>query len=277
MERSARLEERRRLYAETILRTANVDHPRVARAFATIPREDFLPPGPWTLISGGVATTTPDADPVHLYEDVLVALDRAKGINNGEPALHAAWLALVDPQAGETALHVGTGTGYYTAMLAALVSPGGRVEAYEIHEGLAAEAARNLSSFAHVAVHAGSALARPLPPADVIYVNAAVAAPDAEWLRALAPRGRMIFPWQSLSNWGHTVLVTRRSGGYAARIGMSVGFITCEGQQRLAPKGRLTDSDIVATRSLWLSAEHAPDETATAVFDQVWFSSREIA
>jgi protein-L-isoaspartate(D-aspartate) O-methyltransferase len=276
MERSARLEERRRLYAETVLRAARVDHPRIAQAFATIPREDFLPPGPWTLISGGVATTTPDADPAHVYDDVLVALDREKGINNGEPALHAAWLALVDPQAGETAVQVGTGTGYYTAMLAALVSPGGRVEAYEIHAGLAAEAARNLSAYGHVAVHAGSALARPLPPADVIYVNAAVAAPDAGWLRALKADGRMIFPWQSLSHWGHTVLVTRRSGGYAARIGMSVGFINCEGQERLIPKGRLTEADILATRSLWIAADHPPDGTATAVFDHVWFSAREI-
>ncbi|HEX2555384.1 MAG TPA: SAM-dependent methyltransferase [Microvirga sp.] len=271
------LEERRRRYAETVLRAAHVDDPRIARVFATIPRESFLPPGPWTTISAGIATTTPDADPVHLYDNVLIALDREKGINNGEPALHAAWLALVDPQPGETAVHVGTGTGYYTAMLAALVSPGGRVEAYEIHEGLAAAAARNLAGFGNVAVHAGSALARPLPPADVVYVNAGVAAPDAAWLRALAPGGRMIFPWQSLSNWGHTVLVLRRGGGYAARIGMSVGFINCEGQDRLIPKGRLTDSAILATRSLWLSAEHAPDETATAVFDHVWFSSREIA
>ncbi len=277
MESRDRLRERRRLYAETVLRAAGVEDPRIAQVFASIPREDFLPPGPWTTIASGVATRTPDADPVHLYQDVLVALDREKGINNGEPALHAAWLKLVDPQPGETAVHVGTGTGYYTAMLATLVSPGGRVEAYEIHPGLAAEATRNLAAYGNVSVHAGSALARPLPPADVIYVNAAVAAPDAEWLRALKPGGRMVFPWQCLSNWGHTVLVTRRSGCFAARIGMSVGFINCEGQERLAPKGRLTDAAILATRSLWLSAEHAPDDTATAVFDHVWFSSREIA
>lgn len=270
------LNELRARYADKILKLAGIDDRRVRAAFANIPREAFLPPGPWTLISGGTATTSPDADPAHLYDNVLVALDREKGINNGEPALHAAWLALVDPQPGETAIHVGTGTGYYTAMLAVLVSPGGQVEAYEIHEGLAAAAARNLSAFGNVRVHAGSALARLLPRADVIYVNAAVAAPDPEWLRALEPGGRMIFPWQSLSDWGHTVRVTRRPGGFAARIGMSVGFINCEGQERLTPKERLTEAAIRATRSLWLTAEHAPDGTATAAFDQVWFSSREI-
>jgi protein-L-isoaspartate(D-aspartate) O-methyltransferase len=276
MTRRATLEETRRRYADEILRLAGVENARIADVFATVPREEFLPPGPWTLISGGTATPTPDADPVHLYENVLVALDREQGINNGEPALHAAWLDSVDPKPGETAVHVGTGAGYYTAMLARLVSPGGRVEGYEIHEGLAADAARNLAPCTIVTVHTGSALARPLPPADVIYVNAGVASPDPEWLRALKPGGRLIFPWQSLSNWGQAMLVTRRSSGWAVRPGMRVGFINCVGQKRLAPKGRLTDAAMEATRSVWITAEREPDETATAVFEEVWFSSAAI-
>ena len=36
-----------------------------------------------------------------IYDNVLVSLDRKHGINNGEPALHAAWLAIVDPQPGD--------------------------------------------------------------------------------------------------------------------------------------------------------------------------------
>ena len=61
--------------------------PRLARAIAAVPREMFLPPGPWTLIVGGGRVRTPSADPVHLYQNVLVALDEAQGINNGEPFL----------------------------------------------------------------------------------------------------------------------------------------------------------------------------------------------
>jgi protein-L-isoaspartate(D-aspartate) O-methyltransferase len=270
------LNELRERYADKVLKLAGIGHQRVWEVFAGIAREAFLPPGPWTLISGGVATRTPDADPVHVYDNVLVSLDREKGINNGEPALHAAWLAFVDPQPGEIAVHVGTGMGYYTAMLASLVSPGGRVEGYEIHEGLAAEAARRLASYGNVTVHAGSGLARPLPLADVIYVNAGVVAPDPEWLRALRAGGRLIFPWQALSQWGHAVLVTRRAAGFAARAVMGVGFINCEGQGQLAPKGRLTEADVMATRSLWLTADRAPDKSATAAFEDVWFSSEEI-
>jgi protein-L-isoaspartate(D-aspartate) O-methyltransferase len=36
---------------------------------------------------------TPSADPAYLYHNNLIAFDLGKGINNGEPFLHAAWMA----------------------------------------------------------------------------------------------------------------------------------------------------------------------------------------
>jgi protein-L-isoaspartate(D-aspartate) O-methyltransferase len=33
--------------------------------------------------------TTDDADPRHVYYDVLIALDGSRGINNGQPSLWA--------------------------------------------------------------------------------------------------------------------------------------------------------------------------------------------
>lgn len=54
---------------------------------------------------------------------MLVSLDADKGINNGEPFLHAMWIGKVAPKPGETVTHVGAGTGYYTALLAQLVLP----------------------------------------------------------------------------------------------------------------------------------------------------------
>jgi protein-L-isoaspartate(D-aspartate) O-methyltransferase len=260
-------------YADRIMDLAETDHARVREAFASVPRETFLPPPPWTIISLGVATTT--ANIRDIYEDVLVVLDREHGINNGEPALHAAWLALVDPQAGERVVHVGAGSGYYTAILARLVTPGGSVDAFEVHPGLAAEAARNLRSSPGVRVHAETAFGRPLPPADIIYVNAGVFAPDPEWLRALEPGGRLIFPWQPASSWGPTVLVTRRPGGFSARPVMQVGFITCAGQGR----GRMGEikADFEKTRSVWLRENRQPDGTATAIYEALWFSTDEVA
>lgn len=257
-------------YADRIMALSEVEHPRVRACFAEVPREAFLGPPPWTVIEAGVATSTSDIR--NIYQNVLVALDRKHGINNGEPSLHAAWLAIVDPRPGERVVHVGAGTGYYTAMLARLVAPDGQVDAYEVQEPLAAEAARNLAAYPGVAVHAETAFGRELPAADVVYVNAGVFSPDPEWIRALLPGGRLIFPWQPVSHWGPAVLVTRRSVGFSAQPMMQVGFITCSGQGR-GRVGELKSAGFEATRSVWLREAREPDETATAVYDALWFSS----
>ena len=41
-------------------------------------------------------------------------------LNNGEPSLHATSMAAADPAASETVVHIGAGTGYYTAILASV-------------------------------------------------------------------------------------------------------------------------------------------------------------
>ena len=273
--RRAALDDLRQRYAELITSAGWVTDPRIERAFATIPREAFLPPPPWRIFPPGGAEKTPASDPAKLYDDVLVVLDAQRGVNNGQPSLHAAWLAAVDPKPGDTAVHIGAGTGYYTAILSLLVLPGGRVHAYEIDERLALLAERHLAPFEHVTLHAGSGLETSLPEADVVYVNAGLAAPDPAWLRALRPGGRLIFPWQPLGPGGVALLVTRDEGGFRARATMQVSFVSCERAE--PPRSRHLDWEAVErTRSVWLTAVRAPDETATAVYDAVWFSADEI-
>lgn len=256
-------------YAAEILRSAGVRNPRVEEAFGAVPREDFLTPPPWRAFAPGGVIEKNSSDPADLYDDVLVVLDRAQGINNGQPSLHAAWIAMVDPQPGETAVHIGAGTGYYTAILARLVGAGGRVEAYEIHGPLAALAEKHLAAFPHVKVHATSGVGSALPEADVIYVSAAATAPDPRWLRALKPLGRLIFPWQTSRFGAVTLLVRRVAAGFRAEPTMAVGFIPCVGAQAPPAEGA---GDPLATRSVWLCADRPPDATATAVHDAVWFS-----
>ncbi|SCY95116.1 protein-L-isoaspartate(D-aspartate) O-methyltransferase [Microvirga guangxiensis] len=259
-------------YAEQIARLTDLRDRRIEQAFATVPRENFLPPPPWTAISVGIATRTSDV--AGIYDNVLVAIDRKRGINNGEPALHAAWLDEVCPQAGETVIHVGAGLGYYTAILASLVEPHGCVEAYEYEADLAAQASQNLRAYSHVKVHGESAFGRPLPKADVIYVNAGVMAPDVEWLKALKPGGRLIFPWQPHEGWGPAIMVRRLEGGFSATPLMTVGFISCSGtEDEHASKSLPNEADLASVRSIWPTSERLPDETAVAVYDQVWFSS----
>ncbi|MBF9197871.1 protein-L-isoaspartate O-methyltransferase family protein [Microvirga terrestris] len=265
----------RSAYAEQVARLADIRDKRIEQAFAAVPREAFLPPPPWSVVSMGIAMQTSDV--AEIYNNVLVAIDRERGINNGEPALHAAWIDAVHPKPNESVIHVGAGLGYYTAILALLVQPSGHVEAFEYETDLAAQAARNLASYSNVAVHAASAFGRTLPQADIIYVNAGVVAPDVEWIRALNPGGRLIFPWQPHEGWGPALLVTRRAGGFSTQSLMTVGFISCSGTTEKPLVAHLpTEADLAAVRSVWIKGDRSPDSSAIAVYDEVWFSSDRI-
>jgi protein-L-isoaspartate(D-aspartate) O-methyltransferase len=265
----------RRSYARLLAAKADTLDPRIEKAFATVPREAFLGPGPWTVIAGNGLVDTPDADPAHVYRNVLVVLDAEKGINNGEPLLHAMWMDRVAPQPGETVLQIGAGTGYYTALLSLLVVPGGSVVAYEIDTALAACARKNLRPFASAHIVHADATSAPLPAADVIYVNAGVAAPPLAWLEALKPGGRLVFPWRPARRIGLAVALTRTAHGFACDPFMQSWFIACTG---VPPGGEAslipTPDQAARSRALWPISEKQPDATATAIFAQVWFSDR---
>jgi hypothetical protein len=125
---------------------------RLVRAFEAVPREQFLEKGPWNVFTGAGYIKTPTDDPAFLYQDVVVALSGEGPLNNGQPSLHAMCLGNVNPTPGETVLHIGAGSGYYTAILAMLVGPTGTVVAYEIQKSLAEWAAGNLAAYSNVTV-----------------------------------------------------------------------------------------------------------------------------
>ena len=272
MQERAPLADLRRRYAGEIIAAAHPRSARVEEAFATVPREEFLTPPPWRVFAPGGLVEKITSDPADLYDDVLVVLDGAQGINNGQPSLHAAWISAIDPRPGETAIHIGIGTGYYTAILATLVGGEGRVHAYEIDQPLAALARERLARFPNTTVHATSGVAAALPKADVIDVNAGATAPDPGWLRALKPKGRLVFPWQLDRGSAVTMLVERRPKGFRAKPTFGVGFIPCIGAQG-ERSDRRAGGDPSETRSVWLSAARKPDDTAIAVYEEVWFSS----
>src|SRR5438105_2160452 len=124
-------------YASLVCAAAKARDPRIEAAFRAVKREPFVGPGPWLITLGGHAyVQTPNDDPAFIYQNTLVALDSAQGLNIAMPSAHAYWLDGCDLQEGESVLQVGVGTGYYTAILAHLVGPGGEVHAYEIDESL---------------------------------------------------------------------------------------------------------------------------------------------
>jgi protein-L-isoaspartate(D-aspartate) O-methyltransferase len=255
MDPQAELRIIRNAYARQIMAAANVSDARVAAAFAAIPREDFVGPGPWMMLRwwNSDYAPTPDADPVYLYTNDLVALLPERRLNNGQPSLHAHLMHHAAPAAGEHAVHIGTGTGYYTAILAHLVGPSGRVTGIEYDPELAARARANLAPFRNVEIIQGDGTLAPFDAADVIYVNAGCTRPAARWLDNLAPGGRLILPITSdqgfkggtpeqVSRSGAVFRIRREDAGYEAAWISPVAIIPCDGGRDETSEKALADA-----------------------------------
>lgn len=222
----------RRAYARQMLARAGIDDfPRLESAFATVPREDFLGPPPW-YIGTSPRASREITEPVALYQDAVIVLDRDRGVNNGSPSLHAAWLHALGAREGETVVHLGAGSGYYTAILARLVGAGGRVVAVEYDGRLAALARANLARYPNIEVVHGNGITKPDTPTDCIYVNFGVERPAAVWIEGLRDGGRLIFPlgYRKIDHVaGGGFRITRKGDGFAARYLGHVYFIGAEG------------------------------------------------
>jgi protein-L-isoaspartate(D-aspartate) O-methyltransferase len=252
---------------------------RIEQAFRAVKREPFVGPGPWRITLGGNPyVMTPNDDPAFIYQNSLVALDHAQGLNIGMPSAHAYWLDGCDLKEGETVLQVGVGTGYYTAILAQLVGPGGQVHAYEIDESLADRARGNLKDLPQVDVQARSGIVPDLPKVDLIYVCAGAAQPAKEWLDALRPGGRLIFPLAPVGVLGGMLLIKRPDQGavWPAQFRGRAQFIGCIGLQDEDAGRRLTE----AFQNGWervrsLRLDSAIDETCWFAGDGWWLSTAE--
>lgn len=269
-----KLKEVRGYFAKMMANASGSNDPRLEHVFELVPREAFLGKGPWKIWIEGKYIDTPSADPIHVYQNNLVALDASQGINNGEPFLHARWIGTVAPQKGETVTHIGTGTGYYTAILSMLVLPGGQVFGIELNSELAASARKNLLRFENAHVVTGDAVSAEIRPSDIIYVNAGVVVPPLNWLFAMRPGGRLIFPWRPSQKVGIAMLITREPAGFAALPIISSWFIPCVGAS-LDLDGDQAPDDKAAwqIKSLHLMTESQPNDTAVAVYQDVWFST----
>src|ERR1700694_2023595 len=72
------LDEIRSFYATMMAVASGSTDPRFERAFELVRREAFVGPGPWHITIYQRAVETPSADPVFLYQNVVVNLDRAR-------------------------------------------------------------------------------------------------------------------------------------------------------------------------------------------------------
>jgi len=221
----------RERFAEDLRYKANLRSNAVIRAFAEVEREHFLGPGPWQIynVFGAYYWPTPDADPRHIYHDVLVAIDPKRLLNNGQPSGLAFLIEALELQPGAQVVHLGCGTGYYTAILAHVVGGGGRVIAVELDANLANRAADNLRTLKQVKVVATDASRYHFEEADAILVNAGATRLMPIWLDGLRPAGRLLLPLTMASGSGQVLKIERREQGFAARFIMGLVIFNCAG------------------------------------------------
>jgi protein-L-isoaspartate(D-aspartate) O-methyltransferase len=228
----------RRWFAEDLRVSCHVTSPAILEAFATVSRERFLGPGPWTmrgLFEGGAYSPGGD-DPALVYHNVSIAIDPSRDLYNGQPGLVARWLEDLAIPRGARVAHVGSGTGYYTAILGQLVGPSGRVWAMEVDPQLAERAKANVAEWPWIEVAHGDGRAGLPRRVDVVLIHAGATHVLDEWLDALVDGGRLLVPLTGAMpamgatlGKGMMLRVTRRGPDWTAHVGSMVAVYSLVG------------------------------------------------
>jgi protein-L-isoaspartate(D-aspartate) O-methyltransferase len=227
----------RHWFAEDLRVSCHLTSPAIVDAFGSVPRERFLGPGPWTmrgLFEGGAYSPAGD-DPALVYHNVSIAIDPARDLYNGQPGLIARWLEDLAIPPGARVAHVGSGTGYYTAILGQLVGPSGRVWAVEVDPTLAERARANVAEWPWIEVAHGDGRTDLPPHSDVVLIHAGATHVLDQWLDALAEGGRLLVPltgsMPAMGTLGKGMMlrVTRAGSDWPARVWSMVAIYSLVG------------------------------------------------
>ncbi len=203
-------EERARM-VERQIEARGVKDPRVLQAMRTVPRHLFVPP----------------AYRERAYEDGPLPIGKGQTIS--QPYMVAVMTELLEPEAGDRVLEVGTGSGYQAAVLSPLVK---KVYTTEIIPELAERAREVLlaSGYENVEVLTGDGF-QGLPkhaPFDGIIVTAAPPEVPEPLLEQLGLGGRLVIP---IGEWKQELKVLERTEeGIQTRTLFQVKFVPMEGE-----------------------------------------------
>ena len=272
----------RQFFAEEIRVVANLQTDALVDAFAKVPREHFLGPGPWQIanpdacgsniggvMKGSTYRVTDDASPKHVYHNVAIAIDPSRKLNNGHPSSIALWLEALELKEGDHVLHVGCGVGYYTAIIAEVVGPNGHVTGIEIDPDLASRARKNLGYLDHVEVLQTDGGKFNFQPNDALFINAGATHVRSDWLDNLRPGGRLLVPLTfaadpNANGMGFMLKVTYERQSYAARFLSPVMIFPCIGSRNEESNQRFLEA---MKRGTWGSVQslrresHEPSDT----------------
>jgi protein-L-isoaspartate(D-aspartate) O-methyltransferase len=287
------LDECRRFYADEIRLSGNIHTAALVEAFARVPRERFLGPGPWEIASAetrGMSAIgamhlsyTAVDDPKHLYHNVVVVLDKASDINNGQPSALARWIDALDLTPGARVYHMGCGVGYYTAIMAEIVGPTGSVVGCEVQPGLADRSRENLSHYPNVTVNACDGATFNPGSCDAMLINAGVTHPIPLWIDALREGGRLVLPLTMATTptlgIGLMARIVRHGDGFSAQMITSVAIFSCTGardpQREPLLKAAMMNGSLMKMQSVRRD-EHQQTDTCILHGSDVCLSSTEV-
>ena len=168
---------RRRWMVDSQIRARGIRDGRVLAAMETVPRELFVPEESRSMA----------------FEDFPLPIGCGQTIS--QPYIVACMTEQAAVGPGDRVLEIGTGSGYQTAVLAALAAEVYSIEVIAEH-ARAAEARLRGLGLANVHLRTGDGkLGWPEEaPFDAILVTAAPAEEPSELLAQLAPGGRMVAP-----------------------------------------------------------------------------------
>jgi protein-L-isoaspartate(D-aspartate) O-methyltransferase len=183
---------RRRLIEE--IRSKGIEELDILQLFDRVPRHLFVPEGVWPRV----------------YQDVPIPI--GFGQTASQPSLQALYLSILRPEASDSVLEIGTGSGFLTALLALSAN---RVYSVERVRELSRRARHALDALRvnNVALLVGDGTIgwRKYAPFQVILVSAGSPGVPKALLEQLADPGRMLLPVGSRER--QSLVLVRREGG----------------------------------------------------------------
>ena len=210
------MQKKRHDMVETQIVARGIRDPRVLEAMRTVPRHLFVPA----------------AEEASSYDDRPLPIGSGQTIS--QPYVVAFMAEQLRLTGKEKVLEIGTGSGYSTAILAALAA---KVFSIEIRPELSRQAKELLEKLGvrNVELKAADGY-RGWPeeaPFDAILVTAAPEQIPPPLLEQLAPEGRMVIPvgafYQELK------VIKRQGGGYSEKSVLPVRFVPFVGEAEGAP------------------------------------------
>ena len=187
---------RREDYLDQIRRSGLELPPELAAAFASVPREAFVPEGFQRRDGGWVHPADPDFLDTVYSDDVLITkVDGKVPISSSsQPSLMAIMIIALRVTPGLRILEIGAGTGYNAALLASL---GATITSIDVQEDVAVRARSALAraGIAGVRVeHADGYSGVPGSRFDRVIVTVGVGGVSPHWLAQLDPGGFVVAP-----------------------------------------------------------------------------------